>query len=107
MRAMTGFERGLRGRGAAPRHCNKGRPYAKVLPEPVSARTRTSLPDRTAGIACDCTVVGVVRPDSTSTRLSSAFIPRSENELSGEAGGGSGGGDSFMAANAGLYTAPG
>ena len=36
----------------------RGREYASVFPEPVSARTMASLPASTQGMACICTGVG-------------------------------------------------
>ncbi len=51
----------------------RGRPYAVVLPDPVRARTRRSLPSRERGIDLDCTRVGYIYP-SLATALVSLLI---------------------------------
>ena len=58
MSARIGFERPSVFDGREARMCTIGSENAAVLPVPVWALPRISLPSKTCGIACSCIGVG-------------------------------------------------
>ena len=57
----------------------RGKPKARVLPEPVGALQHTSLPCMAAGIASICTSKGSIMPSSRKISTKRGSTPKSEN----------------------------
>ncbi|KYF81287.1 hypothetical protein BE18_40570 [Sorangium cellulosum] len=63
------------------RRCRIGKANAAVLPVPVCAHPRTSLPSRIGGMACCWIGVGVLYPSASMARSSGSMSLRSANSM--------------------------
>ena len=66
---------------ASAMRCSVGSVKAQVLPVPVWALARTSLPSSTAGMARACTGVGSVKPRESTPASICSLSPSSANEV--------------------------